>query len=309
MLVVERHDVICAQQRVIPGADLVEIIPGQRQRKFRDERQQRAEPVGAEAVGPHARSRREVDVKVVLRFRPCVGEQRLQPEQVGGGIDRPILRQPVAPAAGAEIAFIPDGQLHREGRKQHRFLPAPAQAGADGKRGLVAGELELHRRRIVRLIGRVMDDAAQHAVQRNQPPGIEAVVNAHGSFPAVAGERFRLQKFSAANFVVAVRVTAARQPDAQVGVLAQRVADAQFRVEIDRGNRQAQRQIGAVKVGGVEITKGVRGQRCLPLQRAVVANLNQLARRRINLGKRAPLAGPARQPDHEATSDKTKHTL
>ena len=128
-----------------------------------------------------------------------------------------------------------------------------------------------------------MRRAAQNEVQRNFVAGIEQMINARGNFPAVAVERFGRQKCAVVNFIVIVPKTAAGQADAQIRVRPQRADEAQFRIQINRRERQPQRQVRPQKIRLVVIIKSVGGQRLVPLKRLVVTELDQVAPHGINL--------------------------
>src|ERR1035437_4702049 len=91
------------------------------------------------------------------------------------------------------------------------------------------------------------------------------------------------EKGAAANFIVTVRKTAARQTDGKVRVRPQPADKAEFGIEIYRCERQPQRQVRAQEIRLVVIVKRVTGKRCVAFERRIVAELNQVAFDRINL--------------------------
>src|SRR5881296_2034821 len=82
---------------------------------------------------------------------------------------------------------------------------------------------------VVALVGGVMDRAAQNRGERDLMIGIEPMINADA---AIAAKTLVAQKFSEPDFRVTVRKTAARQPDGQVGIRAQGMANAQLGIDI-----------------------------------------------------------------------------
>ncbi len=94
------------------------------------------------------------------------------------------------------------------------------------------------------------------------------------------------QKLSLAHFVIAVRETAAGEAEAEIRVGAEQLAEAQFRIEIDRGDGEAQGEVGVVQeIGLVVIKKGVAGNGRAAFDGLVVAELEQFAFDRVNLGE------------------------
>ena len=77
---IERQKVIRVEQHKLPRADFLEIIPGQRQRKFRHQRQISTEAIRAETVGVHARAGRQPHVKILLALGQCVGQRGFGPK-------------------------------------------------------------------------------------------------------------------------------------------------------------------------------------------------------------------------------------
>ena len=128
----------------------------------------------------------------------------------------------------AELAFVPHGQPHGERWEQGRLASAPTQPGAQTKSAVVVGQLESRRGAVIALVGGEVSQAADHARQRNQVAGVKQMIDAQGRFTAEAGEGFFRQELPLAHFDVIVRKSPAGQADAQVGVLAQGLADAQF---------------------------------------------------------------------------------
>ena len=86
------------------------------------------------------------------------------------------------------MPFIPDGQFHRQRRKQRRLHAAPAQAGADAEISVVVGQLKIGRRVVVAVEKGIMRRAAQNKVQWNFILRIEQMINARGNFRAIARE-------------------------------------------------------------------------------------------------------------------------
>ncbi len=109
------------------------------------------------------------------------------------------------------------------------------------------------------------------------------MIDAEGNFPAVADERFALQKFPTANLVVAVRKPAARQPDGKIRVRAESMDKTEFGIQIHRRERHAQGDVRAQKIRLVMVIKSVGGHRRVALERLVVAELDQVAADGVNL--------------------------
>src|SRR4051812_27398937 len=97
------------------------------------------------------------------------------------------------------------------------------------------------------------------------------------------------------DFRIAVGISAACDADTKVGVFAQQMAEAQFRVEISRGHGKAQREIGHEKMRLVAKIKSVAGKRRMALERSVIGDLDEFAGERIDLGKRRKRACAAHQ--------------
>src|ERR1043166_1081222 len=124
----------------------------------------------------------------------------------------------------AEFALIPERKLHRERGKERWFASTPAQAGANAEGAALVGDAEVFRRVIGSFVSGVMSNAAKNAVEGNQLSGIEQMVNAGGNFGAIPAEGFLGKIFALAHFGVAIGKTAAGQAEAEVGVLAERLA-------------------------------------------------------------------------------------
>ena len=92
--------------------------------------------------------------------------------------------------------------------------------------------------------------------------------------------------------------TATGQTDGQVRVRTERLANAEFRIDIDRGDRQPQRQVGLDKARLIEIVEHVTGERPAALQRLIVTELKEPAFLRIDLALRRPRCSQTNQ-EHE----------
>src|SRR5580765_8582336 len=79
---------------------------------------------------------------------------------------------------GAEFSLIPEGKLHREGWKQRRLAPAPAQSCAHAERASLFRQLKLIVRFVLPIVRGVMCYAAQHSIEWNQLTGIEQLIQA-----------------------------------------------------------------------------------------------------------------------------------
>src|SRR5579859_2146752 len=111
------------------------------------------------------------------------------------------------------------------------------------------------------------------------------MINAGRDFRTVAVKRFAGIKRAAADFVIAVGKTAAGQAEAKIGIRPQAVDKTQFGIEVHRCERQSQGEVGAQKIRLVVIIKGVTGKRRMAFERLIIAELNQVALDRVNLGK------------------------
>src|SRR6266403_2298808 len=100
------------------------------------------------------------------------------------------------------------------------------------------------------------------------------MVNTAGSGGAVAGEGFFRQILSLAHLLVAVGKTAAGEADAEIGLRAEGMGDAQLRVEIDGRDGKAQGEVGFNEAGLIIIEKGIGGGGGAPLERHIVAKLD-----------------------------------
>ena len=140
-----------------------------------------------------------------------------------------------------------------------------------------------------------MGGAPHHQVQRNEWAGVEQVVHTGRKLSAVAVERLAFNPFAGADFVVAVRKPAAGHANAQVGIGAQQVAETQFGIQVGGRDRQPQCEIGAQKIRVVVVVEGVARQWFPAFVRLVVAELNEVARDRVDLGRHRQ-RGQQRQP-------------
>ena len=158
-----------------------------------------------------------------------------------------IAVEPVRLGVGAELAFVPRGQFHRQRWQHQRLASAPPQAGAQVHRRVVRRQCEARRGDVVPRVESVVPGHAQDGVERNALVGIEAMVNARTGLRSVPGERFLPPVFPAPQFRVGVRETAARQTDREVRVRTERLANAEFGIDVNGRDRQAQGQVGLDK--------------------------------------------------------------
>ena len=283
---VERHQIARVEQHKLARADFLVIIAGQRQGKFRHQRQKSAEPVGAEPVGVHARSDGQARGKILLALRQRVGQRGLGPKQVRAGFHFTIAAETVGARVGAEFTLIPRGQFHRQRREQRRLDAAPAQACAHAEFAVVGRQLKCGGGVVVALEHGIMRRAAHNQVQRNFVGGIEQMIDARRNFPAVAGEGFGLNEFAAADFIVAVGKSAARHAKGEIRVGSETMDEAEFGIQIHRRERQPQREVRAQEIRPVVVIKSVAGKRRVSLHRLVVAELDQVALDGVNLRRR-----------------------
>ena len=139
---VERQKVIRIEQRKLSCADFLVIIAWQRQRKFRDERQKSAEAIRAETVGVHAGAGGQARIKTLLAFWQRLRQRGLGPKQMRLFFELAVAVETIRAGMTAKMTLIPNGQFHREWRKQRWFDAAPAQSGAHAEIAVVAGQLK-----------------------------------------------------------------------------------------------------------------------------------------------------------------------
>src|SRR5271156_750969 len=99
-----------------------------------------------------------------------------------------IIGEAISVGMGAQMALIPDRQLHGQGGKKRRFDPAKTQAGAHAEIAMVGWQLETRRRGVIMSVKSIMPRAAQKEVQRDFVAGIDQVIQARGKFGAAAVE-------------------------------------------------------------------------------------------------------------------------
>lgn len=128
------------------------------------------------------------------------------------------------------------------------------------------------------------------------------MIHAGGHAAAVAGEGFFPQKFPAAHFAETVGEPAARQAEAHVGVRSEGASDAQFGIEIDRRDGDAQGEVGLLEPRLVVVEKGVAGGRSAALDVFVVAQLQETPRLGIDLGAR----GRDDREEHQEENGRTR---
>src|SRR6266403_4925630 len=137
---------------------------------------------------------------------------------------------------------------------------------------------------------------SQDAVERNLLVGIKKMIDVQRTVGAVPGKRLFRQKLPLVHLIISVRVTAARQAKAKVRIRAEQTAEADFGIQVNRRDGQAQGQVGVVEEGGlIVIKKGVAGDGLVSFERLIVAKLDQFAFDRINLPKSKGGAEDARQ--------------
>ena len=264
---VERHQIARVEQHKLARADFLVIIAGQRQGKFRHQRQKSAEPVGAEPVGVHARSDGQARGKILLALRQRVGQRGLGPKQVRAGFHFTIAAETVGARVGAEFTLIPRGQFHRQRREQRRLDAAPAQACAHAEFAVVGRQLKCGGGVVVALEHGIMRRAAHNQVQRNFVGGIEQMIDARRDFAATTK-------------------SAAREAKGEIRVGSETMDEAEFGIQIHRRERQPQREVRAQEIRPVVVIKSVAGKRRVSLHRLVVAELDQVALDGVNLRRR-----------------------
>src|SRR5258708_8153205 len=121
------------------------------------------------------------------------------------------------------------------------------------------------------------------------------MVNTAGKGGAVAGEGFLGQILSLAHLLVAIGEAAAGEADAEIGIRAEGMGDAELGVEIDGRDGEAQGKVGFEEVGLVIIEKSIGGGGGAPLERHIVAKLDEFAFDGVNLGKRGDRAESAQK--------------
>src|SRR5437870_3185765 len=93
-----------------------------------------------------------------------------------------------------------------------------------------------------------MPNPAHNAVEGDLLPGIKKMIKAKGKLRAITQKGFARQISSATNFSIIIGEAPSRNTNAEVGVLAQRPADPQLRIQISGRQRQSQREVGLKKI-------------------------------------------------------------
>ena len=99
----------------------------------------------------------------------------------------------------------------------------------------------------------------------------------------MAREGFRANVLTSPNLGVTVRETTAGEAEADIGLWSKRLPDAQFGIQIRRGNHQPASPIRADESRMVVIIKGVARERTATFERLGVPHLDQLPGFRIDL--------------------------
>ena len=149
--------------------------------------------------------------------------------------------------------------------------------------------------RVVR-INRVVAADPQNSTQWNRVVRIKPVINAGGNLGTVTRKRLRLPQSPLPNFRITVGKTAPRNPKGQVGPLAQQLRQADFGIDVDRRDRQAQSDVRAEEIRIVAVIKCVAGDGPFSLDGLVVADLDELSLLRINLANGAVEQGEKKNP-------------
>src|SRR5882724_1554300 len=133
------------------------------------------------------------------------------------------------------------------------------------------------------------------------------MVNTAGKGGAVAGEGFLRQILSLAQLLVAVGEAATGEADAEIGIRAEGMGDAELGVEIDGRDGEAQGKVGFEEVGLVIIEKGIGGGGGAPLERHIVAELDEFAFDGVNLRERDDGAEDAKKKQGQNPMPHIKH--
>ena len=166
---------------------------------------------------------------------------------------------------------------------QQRLDAAEAQSRAQGRDRLVPRKRERLGIVAVALVGDIAHAATQHAVQGNALPRVEQMIDTDRDTRAVSGERLITKPMAGSNLVVVVCESSAIEADADIAARPQCVTDAQFAVEINRGDGETQRSIGLAELRPIQVVEHVGADRRMALQRLLVTELEELARNRIDL--------------------------
>ena len=288
----EGQAVGAVEEDVLAGADLLEKIPGKVERIFRNERQQSTKAKGAETVRVDAGAEVQAQGHVLVHLRervdelgPCGEEMRLGAQvAVAGKAERGRVRP--------ELAVVEHGQLKRDIRGDHGLAAPDADTGADIERGAVVRDGERRGRPLGAFVDRVVHRHSPDAMDGQQLVRVEEVIDRGRDFGAVPVEAFFLQEFPLPDLRVAVAVAAPRESETDVRVLAEQALEADLGVDEDGRNGQAERHVRPQPAGLVVVVEGVGRDGRRALERLVVADLDQLTRRGIDL---RPDACPAEQ--------------
>src|SRR5688500_14377067 len=119
---------------------------------------------------------------------------------MGTDLHATIVIVAITAGVGAELTFLPDGQLHRHIRQHKRFASAPAQPAAQVEAAFVARQFKIIVCIAIPDVSRIMPLHTDDAVEGNSLIGVEQMIEIGGKTAAMSAERFALEIFSAADF-------------------------------------------------------------------------------------------------------------
>jgi hypothetical protein len=165
---------------------------------------------------------------------------------------------------------------------------------------MVGGDVKIRGGVVHALVGAEVGGAAQEAVQGDHGAGIEEVIEGGAPLDTMAVKGLGWAVSALANLLVGVGKPAAGQVEAQVGMGVEHAGDAQFRIEVGRGDGEAEGKVGAQEARFVEVVEAVASQGGrVAFEGLVVAGLDELAGDRINLAIDLRPTEPARQPQQQ----------
>jgi hypothetical protein len=179
---------------------------------------------------------------------------------------------------------VPEGEFSRDTGCGVGFTAAEAESCAEGEAGEVIGEFEVGVGIGIALEEGAMERAADEAMDGGDFGGVEEVIDTGIEFGGVACEGLGGDEVAVVKLVVAVGEAAAAEPEGEVGATSEGFSDAEFGVEVDWDNGEAEGEVGVDEAGLIMVIEGVGGDGAGFVERVGVAGLDDAALDGIDLG-------------------------
>ncbi len=267
------------------GAQFLEVVTWEVEGELGDEGEGAADAVGAEAVRVDVEAHGQAEAEVLTGFVDGVVEQGTSPDEVTLGLDRAITSVAVGAAFASELSLVPGGEFHAEIGEHDRLDAPPPQADPEEEVLAVLGHFEAWGGGIVGFVEGEVTAGADDGVEGDEPVGVEEVVEGDGGVAAVAGEGLFAVEVAEADFGVGVGESAAGDPEGEVGLGPEGAAEAEFGIEVNGGDRDAEGEVGADPLRSVHVVEGIGGEGATAFEGLVVADLDEVTRDRIDLAE------------------------